>query len=97
LETSAQNKSRPVHQVGSAFEVDFDCAAGCGFDFVFEFVRAFSPIVLGEPRFFALSKDSFTVRTEAKKDVGAISPGSPRREGQFYRPRALGQPDSRWF
>jgi hypothetical protein len=51
LEASAQNKSRPVHQVGSAFEVDFDCAAGCGLDVdvVFEFVRASSPIVLGEP------------------------------------------------
>jgi hypothetical protein len=49
LEASAQNKSRPVRQACSGFEVDFDCAAGCGFDFAFEFVRASSPIVLGEP------------------------------------------------
>jgi hypothetical protein len=47
--TNDKHRKMAPSLTGSGFDVDFEFAAGCGFDFAFEFVRASSPIVLGEP------------------------------------------------
>ena len=50
----------------------------------------------GEPLEFERLVSGFIAHQDRKSSGGA-SPGSPRSEGQFHRPRALGQPDSRRF
>jgi hypothetical protein len=51
---------------------------------------------IGEPLEFERLVSGLIAHQDRKSSGGA-SPGSPRSEGQFHRPRALGQPDSRRF
>ena len=79
-------KVRTACQTGSGFDVAFEFAAGCGFGFDFEFVRASSPIVLGEPPEFLrrvrAGRLHRRARTEVKNRVGAKPDLNPQIHSQ---------------